>query len=432
MPVALRGRFEGEPRYLDLRWARDEDELDLRHSRFREAIADLAAPIHGMAKDELESEDVRRHRHGMRLARAAVLALVVFAITAAVATLFAVGSAARANEQADRARLAATQAREAEETARRREAEAVEARNAEKAAAQRARSSAADAERAADEALAAEAAAADERDRAQEAETNARSAEAARALEAARAEASARTAEREAERARTSARAAEAANLLAQRRRNEALRALDDAERSAAGAQAHALVNSAFNMFDEGRFDLGMLLAAESRNAARDSGGVVSDDLGRNALLTGLLSEPTLRTTLHGSGAGTLEMAFDPTGERIAFVDLGGWVHVWDVHRARVGGSEGRRCRERAGRERGRSAHLRRRVRSGPHLGRRRRRDQHCRPTLGLRRRPHAQSRWVPAGHDGVLDERSVARHKCAAVGCEARSAGWAVARASR
>ena len=72
VPAALRGRFEGEPRYLDLRWARNEDQLDLRHSRFREAIAELAAPIHGMAKDELESEDVRRHRRGMRLARAAV------------------------------------------------------------------------------------------------------------------------------------------------------------------------------------------------------------------------------------------------------------------------------------------------------------------------------------------------------------------------
>ena len=141
----------------------------------------------------------------------------------------------------------------------------------------------------------------------------------------------------EARRARTSARAAEAAtNCL---RRGADTRPSGHSkrrERSAAGAQAHALANSAFDMFDEGRFDLGLLLAAESRNAARDSGGVVSDDLGRDALLTGLLSEPTLRTTLHGSGDGTLEMAFDPTGERIAFLDRGGWVHVWDVHRGRL------------------------------------------------------------------------------------------------
>src|SRR5205085_3902750 len=44
LPPALAGRFTDEPRHLDLRWARDETELDLRHSKFREAVADLAAP----------------------------------------------------------------------------------------------------------------------------------------------------------------------------------------------------------------------------------------------------------------------------------------------------------------------------------------------------------------------------------------------------
>src|SRR5437879_3435879 len=72
MPAALGGRFADEPRHLDLRWARDETELDMRHSRFRIAVADLAAPMHGVAKEELESEDIRRHRRAVGLARSGV------------------------------------------------------------------------------------------------------------------------------------------------------------------------------------------------------------------------------------------------------------------------------------------------------------------------------------------------------------------------
>jgi MTH538 TIR-like domain (DUF1863) len=59
VPLALRGAFTDEPRHLDLRWARDEEHVDLRHTRFRDAVADLAAPLHGVAKDELEGEDIR-------------------------------------------------------------------------------------------------------------------------------------------------------------------------------------------------------------------------------------------------------------------------------------------------------------------------------------------------------------------------------------
>ena len=53
VPDALRGALADEPRHLDLRWARDETDLDLRNSRFRGAVADLAASMHGMAKDDL-------------------------------------------------------------------------------------------------------------------------------------------------------------------------------------------------------------------------------------------------------------------------------------------------------------------------------------------------------------------------------------------
>jgi len=45
VPPALHGVFREEPRHLDLRWARSESELDLRHSRFRDAVAELAPAI---------------------------------------------------------------------------------------------------------------------------------------------------------------------------------------------------------------------------------------------------------------------------------------------------------------------------------------------------------------------------------------------------
>jgi hypothetical protein len=82
LPPTLRGAFAEEPRWLDLGWAREETQIDLRHGRFRDAIAQVAAPMHGRPKDDLEAEDIRLHRRALRLARSAVgtpLALTLMA-----------------------------------------------------------------------------------------------------------------------------------------------------------------------------------------------------------------------------------------------------------------------------------------------------------------------------------------------------------------
>ena len=92
--------LEEEPLWLDLRWARDEPELSLRLSQFRSAIAKLASPITGKSPEDLESEDVRQHRHARRLARAAVAALVVLGVVASIAAVVAVGNAHRATRRA--------------------------------------------------------------------------------------------------------------------------------------------------------------------------------------------------------------------------------------------------------------------------------------------------------------------------------------------
>ncbi|MEV6306104.1 TIR domain-containing protein [Actinoplanes sp. NPDC051861] len=109
-PDALRGVFSEEPLFLDLRWARDGRQLNLRDTRFRDAIAELAAPMHGVSKDELESEDLRQHRRARRLRRVSMAAL-------ALLTVVASGTGVLAGHNADRATAAAVEAQRQQDVA---------------------------------------------------------------------------------------------------------------------------------------------------------------------------------------------------------------------------------------------------------------------------------------------------------------------------
>src|SRR5438309_1781606 len=84
-PRQLEGAFDEEPRHIDLRWARTADDLSLTHPRFREAVAELAAPLHGKPKDEIASEEVRQHRRTVWIARGAVTTLLTLTALAVVA-----------------------------------------------------------------------------------------------------------------------------------------------------------------------------------------------------------------------------------------------------------------------------------------------------------------------------------------------------------
>jgi WD40 repeat protein len=106
LPALGRGISE-EPRHLDLRWAHTEADLDLHNTRFRDAVAQLAAPIHGVAKDDLESEDIRLQRRARRLARGAVTTLVLLTV---VAVLFGVVAARERDRAQASARVARHQA----------------------------------------------------------------------------------------------------------------------------------------------------------------------------------------------------------------------------------------------------------------------------------------------------------------------------------
>jgi hypothetical protein len=124
LPRPLYGKFSNEPLWVDFRWAKSAENLTLRHVQFRNAILDLAAPLHGKPKDELDGEDVRHYR---RLRRTANSAAVILALLTVISVLFAYRanqSAKLAREQSEIAetrRLEAEQATERERGARKEE-----------------------------------------------------------------------------------------------------------------------------------------------------------------------------------------------------------------------------------------------------------------------------------------------------------------------
>ena len=121
VPEALQGVFTEEPRWVDLRFARHEEQLDLKNPRFSSAVADIAAALRGIPKDELESEEVKQHRRTIRTAWTAGVVVIALGIAA---TLAAVQSAANARE-AETQRLAAEmEANRANEEAARADASA--------------------------------------------------------------------------------------------------------------------------------------------------------------------------------------------------------------------------------------------------------------------------------------------------------------------
>jgi len=133
VPPSLQSAFSDEPRWVDLRFARTEEQLDLKNPVFSAAVADVASAIRGVPKDELASEEVRQHRRTVRTAWAAGLMLAVLAIVAVGASILSAQNAAEADRQAVRADANAAEAQQLAEAeaAARSEADA----NAEEAAA---------------------------------------------------------------------------------------------------------------------------------------------------------------------------------------------------------------------------------------------------------------------------------------------------------
>jgi hypothetical protein len=98
--AVVSGRFANEPLWVDLSWAKTADVLTLRHARFRQAVLDLAAPLHGRPKDELDGDDVRQFARVQRLRNGGIAALVALTTLVGAAAWIAVGQRNEARRQA--------------------------------------------------------------------------------------------------------------------------------------------------------------------------------------------------------------------------------------------------------------------------------------------------------------------------------------------
>ncbi len=89
LPDCLRGRFKDQPLYVDLSWVDKAEQLSLRQSGFRSAILELAAPLHGRPRDDLDSDDLRQHRRTLRLAGSAIVLLAALSVALGLAAFYA-------------------------------------------------------------------------------------------------------------------------------------------------------------------------------------------------------------------------------------------------------------------------------------------------------------------------------------------------------
>lgn len=97
---ALGHAFTEEPRWVDLRWAQDqEDTLRSGDPRLQDAVADLAAAIRHVPKDALIGEHIQHRRRTLQAAIAVAAALVVLLAFSLTAAFIAKGQRDRADQE---------------------------------------------------------------------------------------------------------------------------------------------------------------------------------------------------------------------------------------------------------------------------------------------------------------------------------------------
>ncbi|HEX3388816.1 MAG TPA: TIR domain-containing protein [Streptosporangiaceae bacterium] len=97
---ALGHGFSEEPRWVDLRWARDtEASLRSADPRLQDAVADLAAAIRHVPKDSLIGEHIQHQRRAVRAVIAVAAVLVVLLAFSLTAAFIAKGQRDRADRE---------------------------------------------------------------------------------------------------------------------------------------------------------------------------------------------------------------------------------------------------------------------------------------------------------------------------------------------
>ena len=103
LPLELHDSFIEEPHWVDMRWICDSDSIERSNPTFQNNVAEIAATIREVPKDEMIGEHLRQHRLTLRAARSAVTALAALLIVALVATFVAFNQRDEARTQALRA-----------------------------------------------------------------------------------------------------------------------------------------------------------------------------------------------------------------------------------------------------------------------------------------------------------------------------------------
>lgn len=81
LPQELMDVLNEEPLYLDLRWAKNKEQLTLDRSKFRSAIRHLSATLIGKTPEEVYSEEARVLRRNLLTAGGAIVLLIALFIT---------------------------------------------------------------------------------------------------------------------------------------------------------------------------------------------------------------------------------------------------------------------------------------------------------------------------------------------------------------
>ena len=84
LPSSLKGAFPAEPLYADFRAAKAGGKYVDSDPAYRGALLDVAAPLMGRPKDDLDGEDLRLHRKAQRTAWAVSAFIVVLGLAAGV------------------------------------------------------------------------------------------------------------------------------------------------------------------------------------------------------------------------------------------------------------------------------------------------------------------------------------------------------------
>jgi WD40 repeat protein len=99
LPAFLSEHMHDSPLYVDLRWVTEEHQLDLANAKFKKEINRLSARLREIDPEQMLNKEVITHRRNMWLARGAVMALVIFALSAVAGLLIAVQQRNFANQQ---------------------------------------------------------------------------------------------------------------------------------------------------------------------------------------------------------------------------------------------------------------------------------------------------------------------------------------------